>query len=229
MTFRIAASAARRRGAMAGLLAALVGSGFLLLVLALQFVRGDLAWVDAQLSLYLHGPYGLLLRSAYCVLALSMVALAVGLQRALAAAARSATVLGLFCAAGIGLASVAIGDSWLPQLAPAFALPVHLVSAQAAFLCVIAAVLLQSWYFRRDPAWQRHAVLARMLAVAAFIVLAWHVGVSGAPRGLSQKLAIVLIVAWLIVTGWRLWRPVVAGAAPQPASRDNGALQPEEA
>ena len=41
----------------------------------LQFTRDDLDWQRATLSLYLHGPHGLLLRVAYCVLASAIVVL----------------------------------------------------------------------------------------------------------------------------------------------------------
>lgn len=33
-----------------------------------QVARSDLDWVRATLSLYLHGPWGLALRAAYCLL-----------------------------------------------------------------------------------------------------------------------------------------------------------------
>jgi hypothetical protein len=38
-----------------------------------QWARDDLDWVQATLSLYLHGPWGLALRTAYCVLALAII------------------------------------------------------------------------------------------------------------------------------------------------------------
>ncbi|KOR41943.1 hypothetical protein ADT25_16215 [Xanthomonas oryzae] len=39
----------------AGSIAATAGLAFIGLVLALQWLRSDLCWVDAQLSAYLHG------------------------------------------------------------------------------------------------------------------------------------------------------------------------------
>ncbi len=89
-----------------------------------------------------------------------MVVQALALQASLAPTARSGVVLGLFWSAALGLATVAIGDSYLPQYAPAAALSVHLVAAQSAFLCVIAAILLQSWRLRADPHWRPQAPAA---------------------------------------------------------------------
>lgn len=208
--------------AHAGGLAALVGVAFLAWVVALQFLRTDLSWSGAQLSRYLHGPYGLALRVAYCTLAISMVPLAAALQASQAPALRSNTVFGLFCVAAAGLAGVAIGDSYLPERAPDIALPVHLFAAQTAFLCVIAAILLQSWRFRVDPRWRRHARLAGRLGALAFVVLFAHAVLRLGPRGLGQKSAIALIVAWMVLVGVILARGLDTGAAPDGRSRDNG-------
>ncbi|UXA52581.1 DUF998 domain-containing protein [Xanthomonas prunicola] len=211
----------------AGSIAATAGLAFIGLVLALQWLRSDLWWVDAQLSAYLHGPYGLLLRIAYCLLAATMAWLALGLYAALAPAARSRTVLGLFWMAAVGLCMVSIGDSWLPELAPQAAAMVHVLSADMTFLCVIAAVLLQSWYFRRDPRWRAHFPAAFLLGWAAFAALLFHVTVTSAPLGISQKIAIVLIVVWMVRAGTVLARCVRDGAARLPHSRDNaGVNQP---
>lgn len=206
--------------ARGGALSALAGTCFLAWVLVLQFLRTDLSWTQAQLSQYLHGPYGLALRVAYCLLALSMVLLARVLQASLAPAARSGTVFGLFCASAAGLAGVAIGDSYLPGFAPDIAMPLHLLAAQTAFLCVIAAIMLQSWWFGFDPRWQVHARLARVLGAVAFVVLFAHAVLRLGPRGAGQKSAIALIVAWLVLVGWILARG--PGAARAGQSRDNG-------
>ncbi|PPT46168.1 DUF998 domain-containing protein [Xanthomonas arboricola] len=210
-----------RRAGQAGAVAACTGLAFIALILLLQWLRGDLDWIDAQLSAYLHGAYGLLLRTAYCVLAAAMAWMALGLQTALAPPARSRTVVALFLAAAVGLSMVSIGDSWMPELAPDAAMLVHLLSADMTFLCVIAAVLLQSWYFRRDRMWQGHFATAFGLGLSAFAVLLFHVTVTSAPLGISQKSAIVLIVAWMVRVGTWLAQHVRAGAARLPHSRDN--------
>ncbi|WP_184620531.1 DUF998 domain-containing protein [Xanthomonas sp. 3058] len=209
---------------LAAVAAVWMGVAFIGLVLALQWLRGDLWWIDAQLSAYLHGPYGLLLRTAYCLLAAVMAWMALGLHAALAPVARSRTVVGLFWAASAGLSAVAIGDSWMPELAPHAAPMVHVLSADATFLCVIAAVLLQSWYFRRDRFWRQRFVPAFSLGLLAFAVLLCHVTVTGAPPGISQKTAIVLIVGWMVAVGAWLARHVRAEAARSAHSRDNAGV-----
>lgn len=211
--------AAPRWSRRAGAIAAAAGMVFVGLVSMLQWYRSDLGWIHAQLSAYLHGPYGLLLRTAYCLLAVAMAWLALGLYAALAPAARSRAVLGLFWSSALGLCAVAIGDSWMPELAPNAAAMVHVLAADATFLCVIAAILLQSWYFRSDRAWRQHFAATFGLGWAAFAALLFHVSVPAAPPGISQKTAIVLIVIWMVRVGMRLARLEAAGPT---HSRNNG-------
>ncbi|QNH17583.1 hypothetical protein HEP74_02738 [Xanthomonas sp. SS] len=205
----------------AGALATLLCLLFLGVALALQLLRADLHWQQATLSLYLHGPGGLLLRIVYVLLAAGIVALAAGLYAQAPPSARSAAPLLLFAVAALGLCGVAIGDSYLPQRVPLLAPLLHGLFAQTAFLCATSAMLLQSAWLRRQAPWQGRAGMLLALAVAAFVALWVHVLWRAPPRGLTQKLAIVLILAWLLLVAYRLWRP--AGLA---QSRDNARVSP---
>ncbi len=179
---------------------------FMALVLLLQFLRQDLDWARATLSLYLHGPHGLWLRGAYCLLAVAIGALAVALHAQARRPARRALPVLLFVMAGMGLAGVALGDSWLPMHAPLLAPLVHGVAAQTAFLCVTVAMLVQAWCFGRDARWQGLHRLAWWWAWLAFAGLWLHIIWRGSPRGLGQKLVIALVVGWLALVALRLWR-----------------------
>jgi len=171
-----------------------------------QWARDDLDWVQATLSLYLHGPWGLALRSAYCVLALAIMLLAVSLHANSCSPRRSAAAPLLFWVAALGLMGVAIGDSWLPERAPLLAPLVHGVSANTAFLCVSVAMLLQSWYLRADPRWRGWAGPAWWWAWGCFVLLWLHVLWRGPPRGAGQKLVIAVVLVWLVSVAWQLWR-----------------------
>ncbi|MET7140746.1 DUF998 domain-containing protein [Xanthomonas sp. PPL139] len=208
---------------LAGAAALLLALLFLGVALVLQVLRTDLQWQQATLSQYLHGPGGLVLRTVYVLLAAGVAALAAGLYAQAAPPARSGAPVLLFGAAALGLCGVAIGDSYLPQRAPPLAPLVHGMSAQTAFLCATTAMLLQSAWLRRQPAWRHRAGTLLMLAVLAFVALWAHVLWRAPPRGLTQKLAIALILAWLLPVAYRLWRPAPARAA---QSRDNGAVFP---
>lgn len=206
------------------LLAVLALSAFVACVVWLQFARTDLDWVRATLSLYLQGPYGLLLRIAYCLLALAIIVLGVGLHAQMQAGpGRRGLPVALFGMAGIGLAGVAIGDSWLPGYAPLLAPLVHGLSAQTAFLCASVAMLVQAWCFGRDPGWRPRYRLAWYWAWGAFAALWLHVLWRGSPRGLGQKAVIALVVGWLLWVAWAVWRRPHKGSAETDGSGHNGA------
>jgi hypothetical protein len=181
-------------------------AGFVLTALWTQWARQDLDWVQATLSLYLHGPWGLALRTAYCVLAVAIMLLAWALHGAHRSPRRSVAAPLLFCMAGLGLLGVAIGDSLLPERAPVLAPLVHGLAANTAFLCVSVAMLLQSWYLRADPQWARLATAGWWWAWLCFALLWLHVLWRGPPRGAGQKLVIAVVVLWLVAAAFQLWR-----------------------
>jgi len=179
---------------------------FLLVAGALQIVRHDLAWPQATLSQYLSGPYGLLLRSAYCLLAATIVLLALGLRAQLAPQARSGAPVLLFALGAVALAGVAVGDSWLPAIAPEFHVWFHHTCAITAFLSVTAGMVLQAWRFRLDAAWRAHFPLAAAWSLACFALLWVHALWAPAGKSWVQKLLITLIVSAMLLAGTWLWR-----------------------
>ena len=190
---------------------------FIALALFTQFARPDLDWVQATLSLYLHGPWGLALRSAYCLLAAAIVVLGVAMYRVSTGPRRSAAAPLLFGMAAVGLAGVAVCESWLPEAAPLLAPLVHAVAANMAFLCVSVALLLQTWYLRREPGWHRSATALWAGAWLGFILLWAHVLWRAPPRGLGQKLVIAVIVACLLGLALGLRQRATAAATPHAA------------
>lgn len=181
-------------------------ASFLVIATWTQFLREDLDWIQATLSVYLQGPGGLALRSAYCVLALAIIVLGMALYRHSVGPRRSAAALLLFALAALGLTGVAVGDSWLPEWAPLVWPLVHGVAANTAFLCASVAMLLQAWYLRREPGWQAAGRLLWWWAWLAFVLLWMHVLWRGPPRGAGQKLVILVIVGWLLWLACGAWR-----------------------
>lgn len=171
-----------------------------------QWVRADRDWVRDTLSMYLHGPWGLELRVAYGLLALAIALLGLSMHVHARGPRRSAAAPLLLVVAALGLLGVAVGDSWLPDLAPAAWMFVHVLSATTAFVCASTGMLLQAWYLRREPGWQRIGVLLWWWAWLVFVLLWTHVLWRGPPRGAGQKLVIALIVGWLLCVAWAGWR-----------------------
>jgi hypothetical protein len=201
----------RSRDATARALAAFALATVVLFTLvcgAVQFLRPDLDPLRAQLSFYLVGDYGALVRGVYYALAAGLVALGVSAYRASDPARRSAAPLLLFAIAGIALVPVAVTELFATgggAHAP-FARYVHGVMAETTFLCVTVAMVLQSLWWRRDPAFARGRIPRIVLAVAAFVMLWMHALAHIGPVGLMQKILIALILAWLGIAAWQTQR-----------------------
>lgn len=176
---------------------------FVATALAVHALRGDLDWQRAPLSFYLLGDYGLWLRAAYFTLAVTIAALGLGGYLALARHARSAAPLLLFAVAAIALCTTAAADSRLPDRLPTLENVVHGIAAQTTFLCVTTAMLLQSWRLRLDVAWRHRFATAFALAAVAFAALWVHALWASAPRGLTQRVVVVLVLSWLAL--WAYW------------------------
>jgi hypothetical protein len=186
--------------------ALLCSVAFLVSALALQLLRVDLDWQRATLSRYLLGPYGLWLRSMYCVLSLAIVVLATGLYAGLERRARSAAPLLLLVAGAIALSAVSIGDSWLPERAPDLHRFVHGLAASSAFLLVTTGLVLQAWRFRSDGYWRRYFPPAFAWALVCYAVLWLHVLWPPASGATVQKALVLMIVLALSAAAAGLWR-----------------------
>ncbi|OOG43119.1 hypothetical protein B0E52_09180 [Rhodanobacter sp. C06] len=179
---------------------------FLATGIAAQGLRPELDWTRVPNSYYLIGPWGGMVRTGYYAMALALILLGVGAYRTLSPATRSAAPLLLFVAGGIALAVTALAhtDTW--NRPPTLHGYVHGVAAQAAFLCTATAMLLQSWRLRGDAHWRGWFRPAFAWAAMCFVLLWVQAFWRALPRGLSQKLLILLILAWLLAAAWRLLR-----------------------
>ncbi|WP_426701564.1 DUF998 domain-containing protein [Rhodanobacter sp. Col0626] len=196
-------SSTRRLGAiaLAGLLL------FAMVAVTVQALRTDLHWQDMPLSFYLLNAYGHWLQAAYFALAIALISLGAGYYLALRGGRRSAAPGLLFACAGIGLCVTALAHSNLPGHAPTLEGFVHGTAAQTAFLCVTVAMLLQSWWLRTNPRWHPRFPFAFVLALMCFAAIWVDALWRGMPRGLEQRLVIVLILGWLGMAAVWLTKP----------------------
>lgn len=183
---------------------------FAVVCFAVQVMRTDLDWLRAPLSFYLLGDCGWAVKSVYFALGAALILIGLGYYRALTASARSGAPLLLFVVAGLALDVTALADSSTQPGAYSLEAFVHGLAANTAFLCVTVAMLLQSARLRGDAAWRQRAVMAFMLAAVCFAALWVHVLWREAPRGLTQKVVIVLILGWLALASTWLRRGVHA-------------------
>lgn len=176
---------------------------FAAVCIAAQVLRSDLDWLRAPLSFYLLGEYGWIVKAAYFALGAAMMLLGLGYYRALNVSARSGAPLLLFVVAGIALDVTAIANSDLQRGSYSLHGFIHGLSASTAFLCVTVAMLLQAVRLRGDPAWRARFATAFMLAAVGFVAMWVHALWRDAPRGLTQKIVIALILVWLaLAAAW---------------------------
>lgn len=188
--------------ALAGALAVLGVQFFLGVALVLQYLRADLDWVTAPLSFYLIGPYSAWLITAYFALAASILLVGFGFHQELSPQARSGLTLLLFGVSALCVCTVALAHTDLPgtrQLTPQGLL--HNSAAILAFVSAALGMLLQAWRLRYDPLWRERHRRALILALLTFAVLLAYALLKQLPRGVMQKSAILLIVAWLLMSG----------------------------
>jgi hypothetical protein len=203
--------------ALAGALAVVGVEFFLGVAVVLQYLRADLDWVKAPLSFYLIGPHSGWLIGAYFMLAASILLVGLGFHAELAPPARSRLTLLLFAVSASCVCTVALAHTDLPggaHLTPEGRL--HNGAAILAFISASLGMLLQAWRLRYDPRWRERHRRALMLALLTFAVLVVYALLTWLPRGAMQKSAILLIAAWLLMSGrWLTLTWMRAEARPQ--------------
>lgn len=184
---------------------------FAIVCFAAQFARGDLDWVQSPLSFYLVGDYGTVVKSAYVALGAALVSLGIEFRRSTSGGALAFVAPILFTVAGIALVVTAFSETGARAGAITLARRVHGLAAMTTFLSVTIAMLVQSIRLRRNVAWRGRFRAAVPLAIASFVALLGHAFLHIGPRGLSQKVVIVLILAWLGIASIRLRAHASAG------------------
>ena len=181
---------------------------FIVVAVAVQCLRTDLHWQEAPLSFYLLGAWSQGGKGGFFGLAAGVCPRGAGFYVARQGGGRRPAPWLLFACAGIGLCVTALAHSNLPGHAPTLEGWVHGTAAQAAFLCVTVAMLLQSWWMRANARWRARLPVAFALAWVCLVAVWVAVVGRGLPRGLEQRWVIALILAWLLLAAsWLMKRP----------------------
>lgn len=172
---------------------------FVAIAILVHWLRDDLSLMNDHMSMYLFGPWGHLLQLAYCLLAAAMVLLCLGIRMTFAPPARNRVPMLL-----VGLAATALcvtAFAWMDIGRPMMTVEgiAHGISAQATFLCATSALLLLAWRMRADAWWRRQVRWILPWATTCF-VLVWMLALTqGIPRGLAQKLVILVVLGLLLM------------------------------
>jgi hypothetical protein len=96
---------------------------------------------------------------------------------------------------------------------------IHILVSLVSFLCITAGMVVLTWTFSRAARWQSHTFWFALLATGAvslFIAQVIEQG-QGPWVGLTQRLFLTIIAAWLILAARRV-RSIVAAVGIESSS-----------
>jgi len=192
---------ALRRALLAAPMAALCCSAYFVLALLLvHIVRPDYTLVDHMISDYAVGPSGWIMTSAFLALSFGCLALAIGLLRDGPKSWLGRIGASLLMVAFVGLIVTALFPTDLETAPSTQTGDIHTMSFLVNVVSIFVSTLCLAFSYGGSPTWQRRRtpalIFAGMLAiafVAQFLTL--H---RGAPYGITNRLFVAVLLAWLI-------------------------------
>jgi hypothetical membrane protein len=201
-------------------LLALVGIAVkFLTIAALHFLRPDVNPVLEPISNYGVGPYGFLLTVADIASILATFALVFGLYLGIGPPGRS--YVGLFFLALYGVSELLAGIFPIDVGREATtAGTIHNVVGNISFFCFPIAAILLSLRMGKDEHWRsiRRPALALSIVVVLTVILTIAGFNLGIGFGVTQRVANVAVLVWMLVVALHL-RSVAHGALAQQPSR----------
>jgi uncharacterized membrane protein YwaF len=177
-----------------------------LALLLLHVLRPDYAPVNHMISDYAVGRYGWIMTTWFLAMSCGCLMLLLGLARSgpSSVAARLGTLL--LGIASIGLVISAIFATDLEEAPSTHTGDIHNMSFFVNVGSIVLAVVLLSVSFGSHPRWRSYRSTALTLAslVVLAAVLQFLTLHRGAPYGLSNRLAVTTLFAWLLATSVRL-------------------------
>jgi hypothetical membrane protein len=192
---------------------------FLLNFTALHFLRPDVNPVLEPMSNYAVGPYGFLFIAADIGLGLAALALTFGLYLSIAPPGRS--YVGLFLLGLYGVSVLLAGIFPIDVGGEAtMAGTIHNIVGNIAFFGFPIGVILLSLGMGKDERWRsfRRPALALSMVVVLTVILAIVGSNLGIGSGVTQRIANVAGLVWMLAVALHL-RSVAQGALAQQPSR----------
>jgi hypothetical protein len=180
---------------------------FVVIIVALHFLRPDLNPISRPTSEYAVGPYGFLMTTAFFSMSVASWALVIGLGQGLAPAARSRIGLGLLAVWAVGVLIAMLFPIDLDGAPQTLAGTIHAISGPLTFLSLTVGVLLVSRRFKHDEAWRpfyRSALLLSLLMLVEFVGVPLAMATGSGLAGLAQRIFLVTFVTWFGLTAGRL-------------------------
>lgn len=180
---------------------------FVLIIVALHFLRPDLNPISRPTSEYAVGPYGFLMTTAFFSMSVASWALVLGLSQGLSHAARSRIGLGLLSIWALGLLIAMSFPIDLDGAPATLSGTIHRINGPLVFLSLTAGVLLVSRRFKQDEKWRslhRPALILSLVMLVAFFGVPLAMATGLALAGLAQRIYLVIFVTWFLLTAAHL-------------------------
>jgi Protein of unknown function (DUF998) len=176
-----------------------------LALLLLHVLRPEYAPAHHFISDYAVGRYGWVMTTWFLAMSCGCLMLALGLVRSgpNLIAARIGTFLLGVASIGSVVSAIFPTDVRLPETTTG---EIHFISFLVNISSLLLAILLLSLSFGSQPRWRAYRPTALTLAglVVLAAVLQFLTLRKGAPYGLANRLAVTLLIAWLLATSIRL-------------------------
>lgn len=174
---------------------------FVTAVCSLHILRRETDIIDAGMSFYAVGPFGVIMTVAFTALAVSVIALVVAIVRLASGSSRPRVGLALLTLGGVALAVVALfpSDTVPPVSRGDF---IHLAAAVTFFASFTVASLLISLRVSFGPSKSIILLLAVAGAVAFGVIVFGPRGI----HGVLQRVTMAIQVAWVLAVAISLRR-----------------------
>jgi hypothetical protein len=192
---------------------------FLFNLTALHFLRPDVNPVLEPMSNYAVGPYGSLFTAADIGSGLAALALILGLYLGIAPRGRS--YVGLFLLGLYGISELLAAYFLIDVGAEAtMAGTIHNIVGNISFFAFPIGVILLSLGMGKDERWRslRRPALAVSVLVVLTVILTMVGFQLGIGFGVTQRLANVTVIVWMLIVALHL-RSLAQGALAQQPSR----------
>ena len=192
----------------------MIGIGwFVVAVLALHVIEPEFSVVDNFISDYANGDYGWLMQSAFFGAGVGTFAIALGLRKTLVPAKRVTASVVLLLIAGIGffVAMFKTDPKGVTDLTTAGTL--HALGSVVIFFALLVTAWMLRGVFKRDPTWETFAKTQMWFAIAYTVTMfAAFATPEDGPSGLTQRIFVPVMMAWLATLAWSIRR---VGSAPE--------------
>jgi Protein of unknown function (DUF998) len=187
---------------------------YLVIIVAVHFLRPDINPIGQLTSAYKVGPYGFLMTSALFIFGLSQAALVIGLYQGVSEPARSRVGLALLGLWAVGnlIAALLVADQ--PGAPQTIAGAIAQLNGPFHVLSLVGGVILVSRRFKHDDKWRplhRSASILSLVMLVEFISVSLTIATESGIAGLGQRILVVTALTWFILTTTR-FRSIATGA-----------------